>query len=744
MTFNIHAQEPDTSKISLVNPFVGTSNRGATHPGPLTPNGMMSVSPFNVMGSELNKYDKDAGWWSSPYDFDNKFFTGYAHVVLSGVGCPDLGSILSIATTGEINPDYHEYGSEYSDEKAIPGYYSNRLTKYDITTEVTTTPRTSVERFTFPSGSGNIMINLGEGLTNESGASLKKISDTEIEGMKLMGTFCYRPQAVFPIYFVARVNKKPSSTGFWKKQPAKTGPEADWDPDDGNYKLYTNYHRELAGDDIGYWWKFDNLIDGEQIELKIGVSFVSAENARENLDKEQDGMGFDAVRELNSLGWENALRKVEVKGGTPEQQQIFYTALYHSLIHPNILNDINGEFPKMESGENGKAGTDRYTVFSLWDTYRNLHPLLTLLYPQKQRDMTNSVINMAKESGWLPRWELYGRETYTMEGDPAVPMLIDTYIKGITDIEINAAYDAMKKSATTPGSENPIRPDLDPYLQKGYIPVGTYQDDMSGDNSVSHSLEYYVADNALAWLADKYGEKEFADSLRKRTRGWKNYYSKETGTFRPIDNNGKFLKNFNPEIGKNFENVPGFHEGSAWNYTFYVPHDIKGLADLMGGDEKFVEKLQYFFDNDLYDPTNEPNIGYPFIFNQFKGEEWRTQKEVNEILSKYYKTSPDGLPGNDDTGTLSAWAVFAMMGLYPEAPASPWYTLTSPAFNEISISLENGNTIQIITEKSQPGDFYIESIFWNEEPIEDYRISHSELLKGGELKYKLTNKPRKK
>ena len=234
-----------------VNPFVGTTNFGTTNPGAIVPNGMMSVVPFNVMGSADNVYDKDARWWSTPYEYHNKFFTGYAHVTLSGVGCPELGSLLTIATTGDLEPDYKKYGSHYSEEKAEPGYYSNRLAKYDIFTEVTATKRSSAERYTFPGGKGNILLNLGEGLTNESGASVRRVSDTEIEGSKLLGTFCYNPQKVFPIYFVMRVSKKPDASGYWKMQPEMQGVEAEWTPDNGTYKLYTQYGRELSGDDIG-------------------------------------------------------------------------------------------------------------------------------------------------------------------------------------------------------------------------------------------------------------------------------------------------------------------------------------------------------------------------------------------------------------------------------------------------------------------------------------------------------------
>ena len=264
------AQQP----VDFVNPFIGTSNFGTTNPGAVCPQGMMSVTPFNVMGSPTNKFDKDAQWWSTPYTSDNDFFTGYAHVNLSGVGCPELGSLLLMPTSGELNVDYKQYGSHYRDEVARPGYYSNVLTKYDIKTEVTATPRTGLARFTFPKGEGNILLNLGEGLTNESGATVRFVNDTEIEGSKLLGTFCYNPQAVFPIYFVMRVNKAPKERGYWKKQRPMTGVEAEWDIHAGKYKLYTKYNREISGDDIGVWFRYDTE-EQAQIEVKIGVSFVS-------------------------------------------------------------------------------------------------------------------------------------------------------------------------------------------------------------------------------------------------------------------------------------------------------------------------------------------------------------------------------------------------------------------------------------------------------------------------------------
>ena len=336
------------AQVEYVNPFIGTTNFGACNPGAVTPNGLMSVTPFNVMGSSLNTWDKDSRWWSTPYVEENSYFTGYAHVNLSGVGCPELGSVLTMPTTGPLEVDYHVYGSEYSEEKATPGYYSSLLAT-GILTEATATARTSLERYTFPAGAGNILVNLGEGLTNESGATVRRVSATEIEGSKLMGTFCYNRNAVFPMYFVLRVSKAPDRSGYWKKQRPMTA-EAAWEADAGRYKLYEAYGRELSGDDIGYWFRYENLAEGEQVMVQMGVSFVSIDNARENLEAEQKEFDFDAVKAAAEEVWREQLGRIRVTGGTEDQKTVFYTALYHALIHPNILEDVNGEYPLMEFG----------------------------------------------------------------------------------------------------------------------------------------------------------------------------------------------------------------------------------------------------------------------------------------------------------------------------------------------------------------------------------------------------------
>ena len=726
------AQQP----VDYVDPFIGTTNFSVCNPGAVLPHGLMSVVPFNVMGSDLNQHDKDGRWWSAPYEYHNKFFTGFAHVTMSGVGCPELGSLLTMATTGPLDVDYHNYGSEYQDEKATPGYYALTLKKYGVRAETSATLRSGIERYTFPKGRANILLNVGDGLSNESGGMVKRVSDTEIEGYRLLGTFCYNAQAVFPIYFVMRVSKRPQTTGYWKKQPKFTGVKSQWDKDNGRYKLYENYNRELAGNEVGYYFSYD-CREGEQIEVRMGVSFVSMVNARENLDAEQQGLSFADIRQKARDTWEKTLSRVTVEGGTEAQKRVFYTALYHSQLHPNILQDVNGQYPEMENGRTGHTKGNRYTVFSLWDTYRNVGQLETLLYPDRQLDMVRSMVDMYKEWGWMPKWELFGRETWTMEGDPAIPFITDTYLKGLRDFDINTAYEAFTRSANLPGKDNKMRPDNDPYLAKGYVPMGVYAADESGDNSVSHALEYYIADYALGRLAHALCKTADAKKYYARSLGYRHYYSKETGTLRPLMKDGSFLSPFDPEAGADFSNAPGFHEGSAWNYTFYVPHDVKGLARLMGGDRKFVNKLQMVFDKGLYDPANEPDIAYPYLFSYFKGEEWRTQKEVSRLLAKYFTDKPDGIPGNDDCGTMSAWAIFSMMGLYPDCPGSPHYTLTTPTFDRVTLHLDKRyypqGDLVIEARRPSPDHPFIKSMTLGGKRLNSYRVGHDELVKGRRL-----------
>ena len=655
---------------SYVNPFIGTSNYGATYPGPIAPRGMVSISPFNVAGSKNLPLEKDSQWLSTPYVHENTFLTGFSQVNLSGVGCPDLGVILLMPTTGQVETNHLKYGSTYSNEVAKAGYYSSTIDKYNVKGEFTTSTRVGVSRFTFPKGQSNILLNLGLGLTNEEGSMVKVISPTEIEGMRSVGSFCYNsPEAAYPVYFVATFSKPADTFGVWKKPAKHEGVEAKWMTYNGKPRLMKQTTKMVVGDSIGsyFTYKFDKT---ETVEVKIGISYVSIDNARENLQKETDNKSFDSVYEETHTKWNNLLSRIKVEGSSEDDKIIFYTALYHTLIHPNILNDFNGEYPEINRGKIGKTEDTRYTVFSLWDTYRNLHQLMSLVYPQQQSDMIKSMLDMYGENGWLPKWELNSTETFTMVGDPASIVIADTYLKGIQDFDIKKAYEAMLKSADQI-ENNPLRPELKDYIEKGYVTT-------DNEGSVSKTEEYNVADYSIALLAKELGEKEDYERFKKRSISYRKLFDKNLNLLRPRNSNGSWHEPFNPEAGANFTKNIGFIEGNAWQYAFMVPHDINGLKKLMGGNKAFTNQLRMVFDTNQFDMANEPDIAYPYLFNYVKGEEWRSQKLVNKLVRKYFQNKPDGLPGNDDTGTMSTWLVYSMMGIYPISPGSPEYTITSP------------------------------------------------------------------
>ena len=750
--------DAEDKKTSLVDPFIGTSGEGAVHPGAVMPNGLMSVSPFNVMGSDLNKFDKDKRWWSAPYNGDNKILTGFSHLNLSGAECPEAGALLTMATGGPLEPDYHIWGTPYSDEHAVPGYYSVKLDNYGIKAEVSATMRTSIERYTFPGGQGNIIIHLGEGLTNESGAFVRQVSSTEIEGMKLLGKYCYADDSSYPLYFAMRINKVPKKTGAWKKQPYENGIEAAWLQDNGKYKIYRDNVHELGGDQIGWYWSFDTEED-EIVYVQMGISLVSCANAWGNLADEQDGFNFNEVRKKADEAWESTLNRIEVQGGTMDLMRIFYTALYHANLQPVIINDVNGQYPAMGSGKirNIKdikpyketittkdtsyvkihKASARYSLFQLSETSKDLHQLMSLVYPEKQEEMVRSMIAMYQENGWMPKNEIFSTETAYGPGDPAIPVITDTYLKGIRGFDIHEAYEAFIKSADTfAKSSNPLRPDINFYLNKGFYSIDSTSCEMAEDISVSNALECYIADNALALLSDELGKQNAAERFRKRSSNYKDYFCKETESFRPRTADGEFLEPFRAELGRDFMPAPGFHEGSAIAWSFNVPWDVEGLANLYGGKKKLVDKLWNCFQHNLVSAVRGPGRLYPFIFSRFRGEEWRTHELMYHAIRHICTDKADGLPENDNFGALSSWIVFAMLGINPDCPGVPEYTFSAPSFSKITIHLnpEYSKGCKELRIKRSFGK-YVRQVK-SKTLFLGSRISHDNLITAGTLDFK--------
>ena len=713
--------------LRYVNPFIGTSNYGATNPGAIAPRGMINVSPFNVSGRQ-NSFEKDSRWLSTPYVYENTFLTGFSHVNLSGVGCPDLGVILTMPTNGGLETNPQKYGSTYSNEVAKAGYYSTILDKYDIKVEATATTRTGVSNYFFPKGKSNILINLGLGLTNEQGGSVKVVSSTEIEGIRQVGSFCYyKPEESYPLYFVAKFNKPSNEFGIWENSVKQKGLESQWMSYNGKTRLYKNYRKEIIGDSIGAYMSYD-FKEPTSVEVKIAVSYVSIENARENLKKETEELSFEDVYRKTSKKWNDLLSKINVDGGSEDDKTIFYTALYHTLIHPNTFNDINGQYPKMATRETLKTKGTRFTVFSLWDTYRNLHSLMSLVYPKQQSEMVKSMLSIYDESGWLPKWELNATETTTMVGDPAGIIIADTYLRGIKDFDVEKAYEAMLKSAMKL-ENNTLRPEIKEYIERGYLTTASTK-----DGAVSTTQEYNVSDFAIAQLAKALKKNKDEVFFRKRSISYRKLFDKEFNLLRPKNADNSWVRPFNPETGANFQKNLGFIEGNSWQYTFMLAHDNKGLMQLMGGEEAYSNQLQKVFDLGQFDMANEPDIGYPYLFNYLPGQEWRTQDKVSELINKHFKNTPDGLPGNDDTGTMSAWLIFSMMGLYPVSPAEAIYAVTSPVFDKITIQLDSRYYKQnnLVIEKEGKG--FINHLIIGNEISKRFFINHYDLVKSNNLK----------
>lgn len=720
----IFAQQP----ADFVNPFIGTSNFGATFPGPIAPRGMASISPFNVSGPQNRPLEKDSQWLSTPYVNENTFLTGFSQVNLSGVGCPDLGVILLMPTTGAVETNHLKYGSTYSNEVAKTAFYGLNIDKYNIKAEFTASKRVGVSKFTFPKGQSNILLNLGLGLTNEEGAMVKVVSPTEIEGMRSVGSFCYNsPEDAYPVYFVAQFSKPATKFGVWKKPAKYDGVEGQWMGYNGKTRMMDNTTKTVVGDSIGTYFSYQ-FDKAENVEVKIGVSYVSIANARENLEKETGNKSFETIYKETYDEWNAALSKILVEGSSKEDKTIFYTALYHTLIHPNTLNDVNGEYPEIKRGKIGKTDVTRYTVFSLWDTYRNLHQFMSLVYPKQQSDMVKSMLQMYDENGWLPKWELNSTETFTMVGDPASIVIADTYLKGIQDFDVQKAYKAMLKSAGQI-ENNPLRNGLKDYIEKGFLTT-------NDKGPVSTTQEYNAADYAISLLAKELGKKDDYLRFKNRSLSYRKLFDKNLKLLRPRLANGKWYEPFDPVSGSNFQENVGFIEGNAWQYAFMVPHDIKGLMQLMGGEKAFSNQLQKVFDGKQFDMANEPDIAYPYLFNYIKGEEWKSQELVKKLVHEYFQNKPSGLPGNDDTGTMSAWLVYSMMGIYPIAPGEPLYTITTPMFDKITITLDapyykNKN---IVIEREKNTDGHIKAIQLDGKAHNSFFISHNDLVNGRSLK----------
>lgn len=709
---NVFAKE---LKQDFVNPFIGTSNSGNTHPGALVPWGMVSVCPQNVdlLNSNVN--------FASSYIFGGERFYGFTHTNLSGVGCPDKGSIILTPMSYSALLESRNNGHRAENEIAKVGYYSVQLNDIGVRAEATATQRTGISRFTFNEGKGKIVLNLCRSLSSVRGAWIKCINDSTIVGYKTDGNFCGWGNH-YDTYFALRFSSKPEKLSLYK-----------------NGVLIPDRYAEA--NDLGFEAMFSNL-HNEQIEVNVGISYVSGENALENLILEAGNRTFDQLLCQAQDQWEAQLSIVNVEGSSVDDKVKFYTAMYHMLIHPNVISDVNGEYPLMGKRKGvGRNPYPRYSVFSLWDTYRNLHPLMCLLFPEQQLDMVRSMVDMYKENGWLPKWELNSTETHVMVGDPALPVIADTYMRGLKNFDVYAAYEAMLKHSDVGVGDNFIRPALKQYIKYGYIP----QDDKEAVwGSVATSLEYYIADWSVAKMAKMLGDSINYEKYYKRSLNYNKLFDEQYQLLRPKFKDGSWLEPFDPVTVEGEQDWipsggPGFVEGNAWQYTWMVPHDVKGLIRRYESEKQYVTKLQECFDKGYFELWNEPDMAYPYLFNYVKGEEWRTQKEVKNCINKYFHTGSGGIPGNDDCGTMSAWLIYSMIGLYSVCPADEAYALTIPSFDKVTIKLDKryykGEKIEICTVGAGVSGARITKVHFNDQKLSEMFIDHGEITRGGVLRF---------
>lgn len=715
LQFPIQSQSEDNKNLTcFVNPFIGTSNYGNTFPGAVVPWGMVSISPHNSLNAVTG------------YLYGEKDFYGFGMVHLSGVGCPELGSILITMTDKKSVTSPDDFKCSYSNEIAEPGFYSVKLDDQHIIAEVTVTERAGILKFKSESKSEkSVVIDVGRSLGIVGGGKIKIVSDNEIEGYNISGGFCGEANRE-EVYFYAKFNKKFERHKIWIKDNFINDNEA-----------------QIVDSSIGSVLAF-NLKENEDLLIKIGISYVSSENAKLNLDTEIPYWDFDRIKEEAREKWEKVLGRIIVEDSNNENLIKFYTAIYHALIHPNIISDVNGEYPLMGRSGIGKySDRNRYSVFSLWDTYRTLHPFLTLVYPEVQSDIIKTMIDMYNESGYLPKWELAGIETYMMVGDPASIVIADSYVKGITDFNTETAFYAMLKPAMLQQNEKapPIRAGYHELLQYGYIP---FEQDWSEDwwvwGPVSTTLEYCLSDFAISQMAESLDKKELSDEFYKRSLLYKNLFDKNTKLFRPKMKNGDWMEPFDEFaiegsgdwIGSG---GPGYVEGNAWNYTWFVPHDVSGLINLFGGSDEFSKKLYESFTNEQFTINNEPDIAYPYLFRYVKGEEHKTEELVQKIMNESFRTDHNGLPGNDDCGTISAWFIFSALGFYPDCPATDYYTIGHPLFDKVTIKLNpdyySGNNFTV-TKYDVSGN---KRIAMNGIELTNYRIFQTQVGAGGELQF---------
>jgi predicted alpha-1,2-mannosidase len=747
-----------------VNPFIGTREMGHTFPGACSPFGFVQLSPDTdtIPYEKDGKYNPSVYRYCAGYQYDDRTIVGFSHTHFNGTGHSDLGDLLIMPTVGQLklNPGTadrpgrgYRSGFRHESEEASPGYYKVRLEDPGVVAELTATTRCGFHRYTFPSSdSAHMILDLIHGIYNYDGkvlwAYVRVVNDTLITGFRLTSGWARNRYIYFALAFSKpfksfgfRNEDKPVYRGFWRR-----------------FNQYENFP-EMAGKKIRAHFDFSTR-EGEQILLKIGLSAVSEEGALENLKSEIRDWNFDSTRSQARQKWEKELSRILIEG-SEDRKVNFYTAMYHSMISPVVYQDVDGEYRGLDQKIHKAEGFTNYTIFSLWDTYRALHPLLVLLYPERTADIVTSMLAHYDQSPekMLPVWSHHGNENWCMIGYHAVPVIADAYVKGIRGFDTERAFRACLATANNRYYEG-----IPDYKKLGYIP------DDRVNNAASVTLEYAYDDYTIGAFARAIGNSQTEPEILKmfameempgyteRSKNYRNVFDRSTGFIRAKRSDGSWKTPFDPLS----THGQGFIEGNSWNYSFFVPHDVPDLIRLMGGESLFIRRLDSLFTMNLddryfaetedvtrvglignYVHGNEPSHHVAYLYD-WTGKPWKTQERIHLIVNTMYRNQPDGLCGNDDCGQMSAWYIFSVLGFYPVCPGTTTYAIGTPCAERATLSLPDGKTFTVLAKGLSDKNIYIQSMTLNGRKLEKPFLDHSDLTQGGELTFVMGPRPKVK
>lgn len=707
-----------------VNTFVGTAGRdmGNTYPGAALPFGMVQWSPETTTG--FIKHD-------GSYFYGDDGIRGFSLNHLGGPGCPIMGDVLIQPVVGEVAASPTTSATAYlakfshNNEAASPGSYSVGFDN-GAKVQLAATTRAGIGKFTYPaSADSSILFDVGRDGTGVKNASIDIIGDRSMAGSVSTGTFCVVTEDKYTVYFAAEFSRPFNHFGTWNGDSVNAG------------------QRSVTGPGTGGFVSFDTTKD-RVVEMKVALSYVSEANARINLAREIPGWNFAAVQQAAHDRWNHALSSIIVKGGTEDERTTFYTALYHALLHPNTFSDVNGQYIGFDDKIHVAKGFTQYANYSGWDIYRDEVQLIAMLFPKEASDMVTSLVMDEQQGGGLPLWPVANHEACQMVGNPGPPMIADAYAFGAHSFDTNAALAAMLRGATVPGAKSNFCPewdDLDAYLKYGYLGPDTirWHKRQSGP---SHTLEFTTADFSIAEFAREIGDTPTYRTFMKRAQFWRNIFDTQTGYVEPRHYDGSFIK-VDPAAPN------GYVEGNAAQYSWMVPYNMRGLFDLMGGNAKVVDRLNTFFtelnaggDKPYFWIGNEPVFAVPWAYD-FAGAPWGAQSVTRRVELELFTPRPDGEPGNDDLGAMSAWYVFAALGGYPAITGVGGLALNSPLFPSATIRLGNGKTVTIEGENAADANPYVQSLLVNGKPSEKTWISLDALSHGVTLHFKLGSTPNK-